>query len=255
MTSYLLRSSLLLTALFLPLRQSHAQQYVLQDDCAIAAIKGKRTFNLVHDDRPVSAADMDLPASQYTPPTPALPHPVEVAESARAYSDGHYADAASLVEDAAKLEPADPTVLDCYARALYRGPGTRAKSYPVYQRLIRLLDVYGHENSATVAIYTPFLEAYFKLATLQLDNAQWAAASYNLSRASLAMQAVPSLANPGMREQILQYQTECFAHLGNAYACRYFARRTLRFFPHNQYVKPYLAALAAPLKTATKLRR
>lgn len=52
--------------------------------------------------------------------------------------------------------------------------------------------------------------------------------------------------NALLREQILQYQTECFANLHNAKLCRYFGQRTLHFFPKNQYVKRYLAALPRP---------
>jgi hypothetical protein len=50
-----------------------------------------------------------------------------------------------------------------------------------------------------------------------------------------------------MREQILQYQTECFSHLGNAPLCRYFGQRTLQAFPENQYVTQYLAKLPPPV--------
>lgn len=99
-----------------------------------------------------------------------------------------------------------------------------------------------------VSIYSPFLEAYFKLATLQLDAKQWAAALYNLSRTASALETLHELQadNAGLREQILQHQTECFANLHNVELCRYFVQRTLRFFPKNQYVKRYLAALSRP---------
>lgn len=150
-----------------------------------------------------------------------------------------------MVADAARLTPADPNVLYCYARALYRNDETRAASYPVYQRLIGLLDTYGRENAHAVTIYLLFWEAYFKLATLQLDRQQWTVASYNLSRAAAALQSLKQvqLTNAPLREQILQYQTECFAHMRQPALCRYFGQRTLKLFPANQYVRPYLAAL------------
>jgi len=230
-------------------RPGHAQTYQPKDDCAFVATK--QNFHFVGDDQPLRDADFDgVPAA--IPPQPPLavasPHPIEVAESERAYVDGKYAEAAALVADAAHLTPTDPSVLNCYARALYRNENTRAQSYPVYQRLVALLDVYGREDSRTVTVYLPFLEAYFKLATLQLDAQQWAAASYNLSRAAAALQSLPDAAaeNSGLREQILQYQTECFANLRKPELCRYFGQRTLRFFPGNRYVKSYLAALPRP---------
>jgi hypothetical protein len=128
----------------------------------------------------------------------------------------------------------------------------------VYQRLITLLNSYGREDEHTVTVYLPFLEAYFKLATLQLDAQEWAAASYNLSRAAAALQTMPEAAaqNAPLREQILQYQTECFANMHDVKLCRYFGQRTLRFFPENQYVKSYLAALPPPQRPqATRTRQ
>lgn len=230
-------------------RPGHAQTYQPKDDCAFVATK--QNFHYVGDDQPLRDADFDgvpAPVAQPAPLAVASPHPIEVAESERAYVDGKYAEAAALVATAAQLTPADPSVLYCYARALYRSPDTREQSYPVYQRLVTLLDAYGREDARTVTVYLPFLEAYFKLATLQLDAQQWAAASYNLSRAAAALQTLPESAaeNAGLREQILQYQTECFANLRRPELCRYFGQRTLRFFPANQYVKPYLAAFPRP---------
>jgi hypothetical protein len=230
-------------------RPVRAQTYQPKNDCAF--VSTKQNFHYVGDDQPLSDADFDgvpAPVPKQAPLVLASPHPIEVAESARAYEDGKYEEAAALVADAAKLTPADPNVLYCYARALYRNPDTREQSYPVYQRLIALLDTYGREDARTVTVYLPFLEAYFKLATLQLDAQQWAAASYNLSRAAAALQTLPEAAaeNAPLREQILQYQTECFANLGKPELCRYFGQRTLRFFPANRYVKSYLAALPRP---------
>lgn len=225
----------------------YAQTYRPKGDYAFVA--AKRNFHFVGDDQPLRDADFDgVAAPKQAPITPATPHPIEVAESARAYEDGNYADAAALVADAARLTPADPNVLYCYARALYRSDETRAASYLVYRRLIALLDSYGRENAHSVAIYLLFWEAYFKLATLQLDKQQWAAASYNLSRAAAALQSMQQaqLDNALLREQILQYQTECFAHLRQPALCRYFGQRTLKLFPANRYVRPYLTALPKP---------
>jgi hypothetical protein len=235
----------LLLATLLP-EAGHAQTYRAKEDVAFSVTK--ENFHYVGDDQPLRDEDFDgvpAPMPKQVPLVPASPHPIEVAESERAYTDGKYAEAAELLAEVAKLVPADPTVLYCYARALYRNEETRALSYPVYQRLIGLLDRYGRENPRTVTVYLPFLEAYFKLATLQLDAQQWAAASYNLSRTAAALQTMPEAAtqNAPLREQVLQYQTECFANLHNWELCRYFGQRTLQFFPANRYVQAYLAAV------------
>jgi hypothetical protein len=229
-----------------------AQAYRKKDD--VAFLVTKENFHYVGDDQPLRDEDFNgvpAPVLKQAPIVPASPHPIEVAESERAYTDGKYTEAAEAVAEAAKQEPADPTVLYCYARALYRGDETRELSFPVYQRLIALLDTYGRESPHVVTVYLPFLEAYFKLATLQLDKQQWAAASYNLSRTAAALQTMPEAAaqNAPLREQVLQYQTECFANLHNLELCRYFGQRTLKFFPDNHYVQPYLGALPKPKPT------
>lgn len=223
-----------------------------------AFLSSKQLFNYVHDDQPMRGGDLeDLPEAHPVAVVPAPAHPIEVAESKRAYADGNLTEAAKVVATLARQQPADPNVLSCYAHALYRNEATRSQSYPVYQKLIALLDRYGHEGPTVVSVYSVFLEAYFKLATLQLDAGQWAAASYNLSRAASALETLGNLQaeNAGVREQMLQYQTECFAHLHDAALCRYFAQRTLQFFPRNQYVRPYLAALPAAAKPTPRPRR
>lgn len=248
------------TCLLLSLVLPHAalsQVYQSKEDYAFS--NSKRIFHFIGDANPLSAEELkDLPLTQrIISVKPAAPHPFEVAESERAYNDGRLADAAEAVAKAAILNPPDPRVLNCYARALYRHKATRSRSYPVYQQLIALLNSYGQEGPEVVSMYVPFLEAYFKLATLQLDHEQWAAASYNLSRAAAAMQSMPDAAaeNLLLREQILQYQTECFSHLHNVQLCRYFGQRTLQSYPKNRYVLSYLAELPNPSRKTPAYRR
>ncbi|GAB2854347.1 hypothetical protein [Hymenobacter ruber] len=255
-----MKSTLLTACLLWCAVSSHrafSQVYQPKDDCAF--LSSKRFFHFVGDAKPLQAEELkDLPLTQRVAPVkPAVAHPIEVAESERAYADGRLADAVEAVAKVAALNPPDPQVLNCYARALYRQEATRNQSYPVYQRLIRLLDSYGQEGPEVVSMYIPFLEAYFKLATLQLDHAQWAAASYNLSRAAAAIQSMQNAAadNRLMREQILQYQTECFSHLHNVPLCRYFGQRTLQSYPNNQYVLSYLPALPKSSHKAPASRR
>jgi tetratricopeptide (TPR) repeat protein len=239
----------LLFAMLLP-EVSHAQAYQAKGDFAFDS--AKHIFHLVGDDLPLQNEDIDdIAAPKQAPIVPASSHPTEVAASERAYESGKYAEAAAVLAKAANLDSVDPTVLYHYARALYRNPSTKHLSYSAYKRLIGLLDKYGREDQHTVAVYLLFWEAYFKLATLQLDMAQWAAASYNLSRAATALQSLREVrdANEHLREQILQFQTEYFAHLNNPTMCRYFGQRTLRLFPGNRYVQPYLATLPKPKAT------
>lgn len=247
-------------ALLLFGQTSRAQPYIPKGDYAFRASKIR--FHLVNDDQPLQNAEVEetkkLAGPTFIPhktPVPAQPHPIEVAESQRAYTDGRFADAAAAVAAVAEPDPAAPDVLFCRARALYRLSDTgRQRSYPVFLRLIKLLDDYGREDEHTVAVYTQYLEAYFKVATLQLDEGEWPDASYNLSRAALALSSMQAslTENRVMHEQILQYQTECFANLNKPELCRYFGTRTLKLFPKNKYVRPYLAKLPQPRPTTSR---
>lgn len=82
-----------------------------------AFLSSKRIFHLVGDDRPLQAADLDLPATQRRIfVRPAASHPIKVAESERAYAEGRFSDAADTVAKLAALTLPNPSVLDCYAR-------------------------------------------------------------------------------------------------------------------------------------------
>lgn len=243
--AYWLFALLMLFALPKP---AQAQWELMNDDAAVPA--GKRSSNMVGDDQPVTNADLDQAAKGVKKRVVATPHPTEVARSLQAYNRGRFAEAVTVLAPLARQEPADPSVLDQYARSLYQ-LDAKDRSYAAYQRLLMLLDNYGRENSSTCVVYLPFCEAYFKMATLQMDHHQWAQAAYNLSRFQMAIGSVPDWKSDGIYEQALQYQTECFAELKNEQMCRHFGQRTLKFFPHNQYVRPYLAKVgqkAAPAK-------
>ena len=241
--------AILLTLLLAPLR-SQAQWKLINADSAFPT--GKRYFNVVGDSQPVTNADLDRPHAKWpkiqTPP----PHPTEIAESEREYNAGQFAEAAACLKPLVVQKLVAPEVLYQYARALYRIPDAKPQSFAAYQRLIALLDTYGREDGATCVVYVPFVESYFKLATMQMDNAQWQLAAYNLSRFLYALNAVPSYKTADIYEQALQYQTECFAELGNASLCSYYGKRTLKLFPQNHYVGQYLAHLRPPAKPIRK---
>ena len=242
-----------LLLLLLASRPGYAQWKMVGEDCAFPA--GKRYFSSVADAEPVTDADLDHPPKHPTKtkfPVPS-PHVAEVAEAEQDYNAGRFVEAAAHLKPFANQEVVAPQVLSQYARALYRIPGGKAQSYAAYQRLIALLDAYGREDATTCAIYLPFSECYYKLATMQMDNARWELAAYNLSRFLYALNAVPASKTNDIYETALQYQTECFAELGDAKLCRHYGQLTLKHFPANQYVRPYLARL--PKATAPLPRR
>ena len=233
--------ALSLLVMLLASQPGHAQWRLMNDDCALPA--RKRYFNIVSDEQPVTDADLDHPKkpSAKVPVPPR--HATEVAQSQQEYDKGRYVKAAALLKPFVAQQLVAPQVLYHYARALYRVPGAKPQSYVAYQRLIALLDAYGRENDTMCAIYLPFCEAYYKLATLQMDNGKWELAAYNFSRFLSAINTDLSLKTNDIYESTLQYQTECFAELDNPKLCRHYGQRTLKFFPNNQYVLTYLARL------------
>ena len=229
-----------------------AQWKLTTPDCAFPT--QKRYYNYVADDQPITAADSIklAKARAKMPSAYPKPHAIDLAQSERAYADGHFAEAADQLKAFANQDPPDPSLLNQYARSLYHVPDGKSRSYAVYHRLVSLLDRYGGENASTCVVYLPFSEAYYKLATLQMDNAQWSEAAYNISRALLALAALPDLKQVAPYEEMLKYQTECFAELGNVKLCHYYGQRTLKLFPKNQYVRPYLARLPPSPKPKAK---
>lgn len=243
-------SHILMLILLLASLRSQAQWKLIDADSAFPS--GKRFFNVVGDSQPVTNADLERPRGKQPKIQLPPPHPAEIAESERDYAAGHFAEAAAHLKPLVAPKLVAPEVLYQYARVLYRVPGAKPQSFAAYQRLIALLDAYGREDGATCVVYIPFVESYFKLATMQMDNAQWQLAAYNLSRFLYALNAVPSLKTDDIYEQALQYQTECFAELGNAVLCRHYGKRTLKLFPQNKYVGQYLARLSPLPSSKTK---
>ena len=239
------RIALLTFVLLLVPKTGWAQWRLTSADCAFPVTK--RHFNCVADDRPVVDADLDLGKTARAKIALPKPHPADLAASEAAYAAGRFAEAAAQLEPLVSQDLVDPTLLNQYARSLYKIPALKVRSYVAYQRLITLLDTYGREDVSTCVVYLLFCESYYKLGTLQMDNGQWRLAAYNISRLLLALNSVRTWKTPVIYEQALQYQTECFSELGDAKMCRHFGQLTLKDFPKNQYVRPYLARLPKPV--------
>ena len=175
--------------------------------------------------------------------------------SQAAYDQGRFAQAAAQLNLAVLSEPQNPFLLFHYARALYPTEADKPQSFVVYQQLVRNLDQDNGENDSTATIDYWFLEVYWKLGTLQMDQAQWGPAAYNIARFLVGAASLHDpTQEPLLYEQALQYLTECYFRLNEPEICRYYGNRTLKFFPKNQYVKQYLARLP-PLKSTTRKLR
>lgn len=175
--------------------------------------------------------------------------------SQAAYDQGQFAQAAAQLNLAIASEAQNPFLLFHYARALYPSEADKPQSFVVYQQLVRNLDQDNGENDSTATIDYWFLEAYWKLGTLQMDQAQWGPAAYNIARFLIGAASLNDLTQePLLYEQALGYLTECYFRLDEPEICRYYGNRTLKFFPQNQYVKAYFARLPPSKATTKRLR-
>lgn len=166
-------------------------------------------------------------------------------DSEKAYEAGDFVQSARLLETAAQREPDNPFITYQLARALYRTDATKPRSHTLYRRLVSQLDGAMPPNDSTVVVDMGFVEAYWKLGTLQMDNEQWPDAILNISRFVLGAQSLDYL-DASIHEQALGYLAECFFMVRDADMCRYFGQRTLKLYPRNQYVREYLTALPKP---------
>lgn len=175
----------------------------------------------------------------------------ELAKSELAYEAGRFAEVANLLTEAVGWEPANPFLLNAYARALYQANKTKPKSYVAYQALFRAQRAAYTPEASELVVDCWFIEAYWKYGTLCLDKGEWAPAVASIEQFLAGYDRINS-PNPLLLEQALGYLTEAFYQLHKPELCRYYGRRTLQLYPANQYVGRYLAALPKP---AAKTRR
>ena len=151
-----------------------------------------------------------------------------------------------MLEEAVLQEPDNPFIIYQQARCLYRNEATKPRAYQLYQRLVKQLDTAVPPGPADLNADAWFVEAYWKLGTLYMDHAQWSKAIFSISQ-FLLVAPREQYAGTLLHEQILNYLTEAFSRLSDAKMCRHFGQLTLKDFPKNQYVRPYLARLPKPV--------
>ncbi|MDQ2771992.1 MAG: hypothetical protein M3Y54_16010 [Bacteroidota bacterium] len=158
------------------------------------------------------------------------------------YAASRYAQSAALLQEAAQREHTNPFIGYQLARSLYRNDATKPQAFQLYQRLVRQLDAAVPVPDSVLNTDVWFAEAYWKLGTLYLDRAQWADAARSIAQFQIAAPLSEYQGTP-LHEEIMGYLTECFYQLHDAKLCRHFGNLTLKYFPQNQYVRPYLAHL------------
>ncbi|RSK35166.1 tetratricopeptide repeat protein [Hymenobacter metallilatus] len=220
--------------------------------------RGINTIEMLHVDFDTRLLGTKIQPGQVVGYTSEMPlirsvrYGLALVKSEEAYGAGRYAEAAALVEEAYQKEPDNPFILNQLARALYRTDAQKPRAHTLYQQLVNRVRSAVPASDSAVVVDAQFAEAYWKLGTLHMDNAQWAEALLCISQAVLAA-PTDLYAGSKLQEQMLQYQTECLFELGEADLCRQFGQQTLRLFPRNTYVRPYLARL--PRLAPGKIRR
>ncbi|MCB2376221.1 hypothetical protein LGH70_01415 [Hymenobacter sp. BT635] len=223
-------------------------QYYLYGNVAVLP-RQINTVNLIHVNFDSSIRKGDtiekgqrIGTTSLTPKVRSARYGLQILDSEAAYKKGDYATAAAVLEDAAQQEADNPFISYQLARALYKMDASKPRAYTLYQRLITQLDKAGETNDSTLNVDVWFAEAYWKLGTLYMDNAQWPEAILSISQGIIAAPK-EDLANTPLQEEMLAYLTECFYHIGDRAMCQHYGQLTLKLFPQNQYVKPYLAQL------------
>lgn len=237
---------------------SSAQYHLMTQDAVLPYIKN--TILKAHADadpnataQQIAAADQHLMLADPLPAVQSVRYGIVLMAAEKYYEQQRFAEAATQLKAAVAGEPDNSFLLYQYARALYPTENTKPQSFIAYQQLVRKLDHENGENDSTATIDYWFLEAYWKLATLQMDQAQWSPAAYNISRFLIGASSLGDLSRETqLYEEALSYLTECYFMLNEPEICRYYGARTLKFFPKNQYVRAYLAKLPPPTKSKLK---
>jgi tetratricopeptide (TPR) repeat protein len=170
----------------------------------------------------------------------------EIVKSKELYEKKEYQKAAGVLKVAVTQEPGNPFLLEAYARALLR-QDLRKESFVYYKRLIELLDrnpaakkIGVRTNDIIVDCWFP--EAYWKLATLLLDNGEWEAAAFEISRSLLATQDQCNT-QPIICIQAFSYLTAAYYEMKKYDIAKYYANIVLELDPSNEYVKDYLSKM------------
>jgi tetratricopeptide (TPR) repeat protein len=203
-------------------------------------------------------------------PMPAVQSPgyqQELERSMALYDRKEYEQAADVLREAVENEPGNPFILNAYARALYWHDSK--ESFPVYKRLVALLDSQYDEEGRFLDIivnkssldsivlrregdeildmwnkirdrYNPdpividcwFGEAYWKLGTLHLDRNEYLEAAYEITRSMM----ISSSRLPHVMEQAMGFLTEAYYFLGYFDLARHCIAKAREINPSNKYV-------------------
>lgn len=154
------------------------------------------------------------------------------------YAQGRYFEAATMLRAPVAAEPDNWFLLMALGNALFRVDSLRPESKRVLTRLVSLIDATEQDTTALV-IDLWFVDAYWKLGMLFLDDGNYGAALGQLIKVVIAPQP-----DPRHRAAVYAYVAEAFFHLGERADAQYYVDRTLELDPGNTYVLQFGARQA-----------
>ena len=158
----------------------------------------------------------------------------KIKKSKEHYKNGEYEKAYEILINSIENEPNNPFILEPIARAQYKLPSKQKESFENYKLLIHQLDSLNGTSKTKITVDMWFIESYWKLGTLYMDNSEWKKAQYEINRFLMSIQ---NMKGSVIYVQALAYLTECFFELDNQELYKHFANRTLIYDPNNEYAK------------------
>lgn len=151
-----------------------------------------------------------------------------------------------------KKNPKDLFLHAEYAYSVYKKyPNdypTRVKlALPIYEDLLKKIEIETRKqdnikNPEEIVINLPFMDTYWKAATLYLDNKDYLKSKIQLDKALTAYVSnnSPNNYNRRLIEQIYLYMTEVDFYLKNDQSNQFYYCKTLQINPLNKAVKDFL---------------
>ncbi|MBM9590150.1 hypothetical protein JWG41_06820 [Leptospira sp. 201903075] len=162
------------------------------------------------------------------------------------YAEKKFNEAASVLEPTIQVEKNNPFLWNLYARALYAA-NRKKESLPAYQTLLSIIDAgesFNEDGSPDLVVLDSwFLEAYWKISTLYLDNEDFAKSIfYNRKMLDIVTFANTYYDPDKMLYNVsaLSYLAEAYYFLKNKEANQYYVCETLKIDRENKYVFQFL---------------
>jgi tetratricopeptide (TPR) repeat protein len=159
----------------------------------------------------------------------------QIDQAAALYAKQEFSGSAAALEEPFQKDHDNPFLIEEYARALYRTQ-RRSAAAVHYRRLVTSLDAVGTSiRPDYVYLDHWFLDAYWKLATLDMDEGHWQAAICGINRVLLTAQPETLV------HEAFDYLVEAEAASGRHDLARLYADETLRRFPGDTYVGKFVS--------------